>query len=355
LKQKKRVEEEISKHYARKLLHFLSKNKSRLSPLLILTHDYPDPDSISSAFALRYLCDHFKIESKIVYGGIIGRMENKSMVNILKIPVKKLKSTDFRKYKNFALMDTQPGFRNNSFPTGMRASIVIDQHPYVTKPDADLIIVDPDCGATCVILAQALLLLRTGIPANLATALIYGILSDTLNLYRANRSDVSQTYMNVLPYCDLKALAFIQNPSRSRKFFMSLSKGIQNAMVRRGLIITHLGPVESPDLVAQVADFLLSYKRRHWSLCTGHFKGKLHVSLRAVNPHVEAGEVLRGIFMNRGEAGGRGSIAGGSFSVGQNATHHVWKYAEDSIAEKLLKRLRLPVKGDFYYPFRTQS
>jgi nanoRNase/pAp phosphatase (c-di-AMP/oligoRNAs hydrolase) len=32
---------------SRRLLNFLSKRGKKLSPLLILTHDYPDPDAIA--------------------------------------------------------------------------------------------------------------------------------------------------------------------------------------------------------------------------------------------------------------------------------------------------------------------
>lgn len=355
-KKKKPIIEKSAERHARRLLRFLSKHKETISPLLILTHDYPDPDSLASAISLQYLAErYFGIQSKIVYGGIIGRMENRSMVTILKMPVYRLKPGDFSKYEHFALLDTQPGFKNNSFPTNKRATIIIDQHPSVSKPNSKFCVVDTECGATSVILANALLLTRGEIPVRIATALAYGILSDTLNLHRANRADIIQTYLEILPHCDLKVLARIQNPARSRKFFVTLSKSIQQAVVRRGLIIAHLGIVESPDLVSQTADFLLTYKGRRWSLCTGRFKSKLHVSLRSNLPNVEAGEILRDIFANRGEAGGWGGIAGGSFEVSKSVSELIWEGAEFALVERLLKRLRIPIKGEFYSPFKQKE
>lgn len=340
---------------SRKLLRFLAKHKESLSPLLILAHDYPDPDTLASCFALQCLAEkYFKIQSKIVYGGIIGRMENRSMVRILKLPVYKLKSTDFRKYQHVALMDTQPGFKNNSLPRNRKPTIIIDQHTSVEKPEADLVVIDSDCGATCVILAQTLLLMGNEISSRLATALAYGILSDTLHLSRAKRPDVIQTYLEVLSHADMRALGRIQNPTRSRRFFTTLRKGIEQALVRRGLIFSHLGFVESPDLVSQTADFLLSYKGRNWAFCTGRYKGKLHVSLRTNNPNAEAGEVLRDTFENAGEAGGWGGIGGGSFEVTKSTDEEAWQLAERSLTERLFKRLRIPIKGDLYAPFRAK-
>ncbi len=339
--------------HARKILRFFAANKEKISPLLILTHDYPDPDSLASAFALSHLAQHmFGISCRIVYGGIIGRTENRGMVNILQIPAYKIKPADFKKFTHAALLDTQPAFENNSFPKNRRATIVIDQHPVVQKPDADLVILDPDCGATSVILGQALLHAKIEIPSPVATALAYGITSDTLNLYRAGRPDIIQTYLGILPYCDLRALGRIQHPQRSRHFFTTLGRGIQNAMMRRGLIVAHLGPVESPDFVSQTADFLLTYKNIQKSAATGRYKGKLHVSLRISNPNAEAGEILRDVFSNRRDAGGHNGIAGGSFYVGQALDKSAWEEAERTFVERLLKRLRINAKGDFHYPFR---
>ena len=44
------------------LLTYLAKNGGTLSPLLILTHDYPDPDALASAWALQHLAQSFDIE-----------------------------------------------------------------------------------------------------------------------------------------------------------------------------------------------------------------------------------------------------------------------------------------------------
>jgi nanoRNase/pAp phosphatase (c-di-AMP/oligoRNAs hydrolase) len=340
---------------ARHLLRFLARRGQAISPLLILTHDYPDPDALASAFALYHLAEKVcGISARIAYGGVIGRMENRAMTSILKMPLHKLRPTDFAKYDHIALIDTQPAFQNNPFPKNRKATLVIDQHVSLDKPLAELALIDNTCGATSVILAEALFHLHAPIPVRVATALVYGILTDTMNLYRANRPELIRIYLRLLQNCDLKALAEIQNPTRSRRFFTTLGKGIRNAAVRRGLIFAHLGAVENPDLVSQVADFLLSYRRISWSMCTGRFKGKLHISLRTEKTSMQAGEILRDILENRGQAGGYSTVAGGSFRVGEAAPEETWKETEDSVTTRLFKRLRIPVTGDLHYPFRQE-
>jgi nanoRNase/pAp phosphatase (c-di-AMP/oligoRNAs hydrolase) len=338
--------------HARKLLQFLEERKTTLSPLLILTHDFPDPDAIASALALQYLAQTaFGIESKIAYGGIVGRMENRTMVRTLRIKMCRCTPMMLKRHVNVALVDTQPAFKNNSFPANRKAAMVFDQHPADKLPEAGLAIVDPDCGATCVLVAQALLLVGVDIPARVATAIAYGILTDTLELYRARRPDVAKTYLQILHHADMRALARIQNPVLPRKYFSVLGQGIRDAVQYRQLVVTHLGAVDTPDRVSQVAEFLLTYRRAQWCLATGRYKGRAHASLRTSRPDAQAGEVLRDIFDKRNEAGGHGQIAGGSCRVGLKAPPEQWAERERLLTERLKGRLRIPARIEPRKPF----
>ena len=338
--------------HPQKLLRFLQRNRRKLSPLLILTHDYPDPDALAAAFALQHLAQSgFGIESRIAYGGVVGRTENKTMVRLLRMPVHQLRPAWLKRFSHVALVDTQPVFENNSFPKNARATLVIDQHPSPARPDADLALIDEHCGATCVLVAQALLLRGGPIPPRVATALAYGILTDTLDLYRAQRPDVVQTYLQVLHHCDMRALARIQNPVRSRSFFTTLANAIRNASLQRSLLVSHLGKVENPDLVAQVAEFLLAYRRVAWCLATGRFKGKLHASLRTTSQDAQAGEVLRDAFQNPRQAGGHGAIAGGSCRIGTDAPEESWRQKESTLQSRVARRLRIPARIEWRRPF----
>lgn len=341
---------------ARKLLEFLSKRKDSLSPLLVLTHDYPDPDALASAFAFYFLArEGYNIYSRIVYGGIIGRTENREMVKILKIPVHQFKALDLKTYNHVALIDTQPMFENNHFPNDRQATIVIDQHQSVAEPLAALAIIDTECGATSAILAQALLLQKMTIPERVATGLAYGIITDTLDLYRAKKRETIKTYLDILPFCNMRDLARIQNPSRSRKFFATLKESIINASVREKLIVSHLGFVKNPDLVSQIADFLLTYKGMRWAFCTGRYNERLHISFRIANPNALAANILRDIVKDPKEAGGHDNIAGGSIEVGKGAPESAWKEVEDSLIQGLAERLHLSVKSKFAFPFHITS
>ncbi len=328
------------------LLEHLKHNRERLSPLLIMTHDYPDPDALASAYALLYLADQvFGIKSRTAYGGAIGRSENRQMVRLLKIPVHKLRPSDFRLFPNVALVDTQPSFENNTFFHNRKAAIVIDQHPGTEPPNADFALVDTEAGATSVLLGRALLASGAEIPPRLATALVYGILSDTLDFYRGTNKETIDIYLRLLRHADIRVLAQIQKPQRPRGFFGDLVAGIRKAFLRGRLIVSHLGPVESPDIVSQMADFLLSCEGVQWAFCTGRYRRNLHMSLRTNLPDGQAGELLRSICRHPREAGGHGQIAGGKIRVKHQQDGLASEDLEGALTNLLVKQLGIGQHG----------
>jgi len=333
---------------ALELSKFLEENKNRLSPLLILAHDYPDPDALASAYALQYLAElKGGIRSRIVYGAAIGRIENQEMVRLLKIPAHKVRPSDFKKYEHIALVDTQPGFENNSLPPKREPVIVIDQHVLGSIPEAEFKLIDTEAGATATLLAQELLSLEIQIPVRLATSLVYGILSDTLDFYRVAKKETVETYMRLLPFSDVHVLARIQKPSRPRRFFGDLAGCIVKSKLRQKLIVSHLGIVENPDVVSQMADFLLACEGVQWTFCTGRHGENIHVSLRTSITEGGAGVILRDVFNHPRQAGGHGQIAGGKIRVGSDKSEEEWQHTEEMLAERLVNRLHLRSNTSF--------
>jgi len=148
-----------------KILEGLLADKRKL---LIVLHDNPDPDAIASGMALGHLVKTtFNTNYKIVYGGIIGRAENVSMVNELKIPLVRAEKIRFHRYPVTALVDTQYKTGNNSLPDSIFPDIVIDHHPKRMKRESAFQIIDSSAGVNCTILVEFLQYLNVKIPRNL--------------------------------------------------------------------------------------------------------------------------------------------------------------------------------------------
>src|ERR1700687_1218552 len=109
---------------AQKLERLLAATKGKRTAL-ILTHDNPDPDSLASAVALEYLLERRAgVESRVAYGGIIGRSENAALVKVLRLRASPVSELSLGDYDLRALVDTQPSVRNHSLPADQIADLV---------------------------------------------------------------------------------------------------------------------------------------------------------------------------------------------------------------------------------------
>ncbi len=307
--------------------------------LLIFAHDNPDPDSLSSAATLRYiLAKKFKIRSKIVYGGIVGRAENRTMVQLLKIPAKPLGDLPLHKYRHFAMVDTQPGTGNNSLPAGIKPTIVIDHHPLRKTTKADFIDIRTNYGATATILTEYLLASGLEIPSHLATALYYGLSSETQHLGREASEVDRQAYFTLFSYTNKKILSRIEHPRLSRDYFYNLSQALQNAFTYRHIVVSRLGIIQNPDYVPYVADLLLQLERMSWSFALGQFQDKLLLSLRTTQTRANAGKLVQKLVHPIGKAGGHGMIAGGKIDCSGKTDDEILRLEEELI-QKFIKLL----------------
>lgn len=339
--------------HARKLLLSLNRLKGTLGPMMILTHDHPDPDSLASAWALAHLVKTLcRARTRIVYGGMIGRHENRLMAESLGIPAYPLKPGELGHWPHVALVDTQPPFKNNRFPSRRRRpDIIIDHHPRHAKTEAELPLIDESVGATTTILAEALLGSGISVPRRLATAIVYGIGSETQNLGREAGIRDLKAYRAFWPKANMKALWRISYNRRPASFFAALARGIRNSFTCRSIIGVHLGPVNTPDRVAQIADFLLTHEKMRWSVVTGRYQNRLHVSLRTSDAQGDAGRLLKRLLGGGNRGGGHAMIAGGSLELKEISEIH-WRQAEDKTVTDFLRSQGIKDASQRRYPFR---
>ncbi|MBI2095039.1 MAG: DHH family phosphoesterase [Candidatus Omnitrophica bacterium] len=312
------------------------KNTKRL---VVLTHDNPDPDSVSSAVTLAYLvANRLKIPAKVKYGGIVGRAENRAMIRNLGLRVSLLTESDFKAGVDFAVVDMQPKTGNSSFPKNRKPLIVIDHHSLRKTTKADFLDVRTEYGATATILTEYLLVSGLEIPQTIATALSYGISSETQDLGREAREKDIQAYLALFPLSNKKLLAGIEHPKLSRDHFITLSRALHHSFLYKNALATSLGEISNPDFVPFTADFMLRCERISWSLCLGRYKDRIIVSIRTTNAKGEAGRFLRRLIGKRGTAGGHGMIAGGQIHCTTMEHEHCTKI-EEEIIQGFLKKL----------------
>jgi len=279
--------------------------------MLIVMQNSPDPDAIAAAAGLREIAnDRHGIACSVAHAGTIGRAENQELLRYLGLKARSLGELEHERFDRIGMVDAQPGAGNVTFDPTVRLDVVIDHHPIRRETrSARFTDVRSRYGATSTILYEYLHEAGIELPVPLATAMVYGIRSDTQDLGReSTRADID-AYLDLYPLANLRALGRIVSAPLPRTYFSNLKQAIGNAMIHGSCVVSFLGRLDSPEMVAEAADLLLRVEGMRWSMCIGLIDGWLHLSLRTFDREADAGKVARHLGGRRGFGGGHQSLA----------------------------------------------
>lgn len=289
--------------------------------IVIIVHDNPDPDCLASALALHHLfVMKLNRDSTIAFSGMIGRSENIAMAKELQIPLTPLEIVDLKDYQVVCMLDTQPGTGNNSLPADIRVDIVIDHHPLREQTrECRWFDVRDDYGATATILYEYLLLQNVSVGIKLATALFYAIKSETQDLGREANLPDREAYLRLFPLANKKLLFEITYPKLPVEYFLAIGHALANSRIYDKALVADLKEIVFPELVAEMADFLLRLENIETVLSMGHYSTEMTLSLRTVRHDLNAGEIIKSVISGLGKAGGHGMMAGGKIDAVGNS------------------------------------
>jgi nanoRNase/pAp phosphatase (c-di-AMP/oligoRNAs hydrolase) len=281
----------------------------------IFAHDNPDPDAISSALALKEIARNYGVESDIIYYGEIFHQENRAMVNLLEIPLVRGGEVDLSSYTKFALIDVSAPGVNNSVPSNLEISIVIDHHP-AESIEAEYYDVRTDAGATATIMTDYLKELKLSPSRTLATALFFGIKTETDEFKRNTRTADFTAAAFLYPFVDHELIEKIEGPAISTETLDVLGTAIKNRQIFSSFLISFAGFISDRDALPQAADFLLRLEGISTVLVFGVVKEKVYISARNKDVRINIGETLKVAFGDVGSAGGHAHSAGGQIPLG---------------------------------------
>lgn len=310
--------------------------------LLLLTHTNPDPDSLGSAVGLAHLAGtKFGVECVFGLSGRIMRAENQEMVKCLDIPLAPMPDVNVASFDRLAVVDTQPGFGHTILPEGRDIDIVIDHHdgPEAT-PETPPAFRDvrTDVGATSSLVTSYLVAAGVEIPAQVATALYYGIKTDTADLSR-NVSEIDEcAYAHLATLLDRQKLAAISAPALPPEYFSALRQALNNVRIYENLVLCSLGRIKAPEMVAEVADLLLRFEHKDMVFCGGEVNNTYFVSVRTEYGTIDAISLIRDALAGEGTFGGHGSVAGGSIKL-PDGSERTLKRLERRLERNILRSM----------------
>jgi nanoRNase/pAp phosphatase (c-di-AMP/oligoRNAs hydrolase) len=328
-----------SREFSSKMLAWM-RGKGRI---LIVAHDNPDPDALASALALQHLIMKVLGQSAtLTYGGVIGRGENRTMVRELDIEAVPLEGLDLSPFGIVCMVDTQPEAGNTSFPIGREVHVVIDHHPASSACQrCRWVDIRDGYGATATILFEYLLAQETTFGTRLATSLFYAIKSETQDLGREGGKADRDAYMQLLPLTNIHILFAITHPKVPRDYFHTFNRAIENSRSYGPLLVFNLYQIDHPEIVAEMADFLMRAEGVDVVLGMGRYVGNEILSMRTLSEEIVAGEIMRVLVDGLGSAGGHGMTAGGQIRD-MAASRAAQRKLEVTLTRRLLDLLGYP-------------
>jgi nanoRNase/pAp phosphatase (c-di-AMP/oligoRNAs hydrolase) len=191
----------------------------------------------------------------------------------------------------------------------------------------------PEFGASASMIVEYIRAARLEPERKLATALFYGIQSETMDLGReASEADVAASIF-LYPRTDPAAISRIRHARVPRGVYRSIHEGLERAWSRGEVVFVPLGNLEYPDLVAQLADLFLRVHGVDWVIAAGRYQQSLLISVRAHSPDAHAGDLVQGVVGDRGSAGGHGEMAGARIGLDRTADADADRLIEDVFDE----------------------
>lgn len=282
--------------------------------VLILLQNDPDPDALASGLALRVLMGRNKQTAPLATLGAVTRSENLNMLRCLDLEVTQVQPADVNQYGCMAMVDVQPPYFKG---LDLRADIVVDHHPCADSYDSGYADIRVAYGSTSTILTEYLVHENYRISQRLATALLYGIKTDTMFLERdISRADI-HAFTYLYPMANLNMIRQIEHPNLACDEIEAFITALKNITTRRAMLCTGIGTVEKEDIVPRLADFCMQIGAAEWAVVWAVAAGNLVCCVRNVGYVKHAGDLVSRVFGTMGSAGGHRSMAKAVVPLGE--------------------------------------
>jgi nanoRNase/pAp phosphatase (c-di-AMP/oligoRNAs hydrolase) len=261
-----------------------------------------DPDAMASALALKRIFWRKAKKISIYHLNPIQRADNLAMIKFLRIDQEHIHHLKPAPITKWAVVDSQPHhyseFRDIPF------DIVIDHHPCEGGLQAEFVDVREKYGATATILTEYLKGLRITPSQKLATALFYGIKTDTDNFVREAVLEDISAFRYLYKFSNMNIIKKIESSEITRKTLASYQLALEKLTFVKDMAFVHLGAVETPDILVIIADFFTRLAEATWSIVSGTHKDKLIVIFRNMDLRGHAGKTARRLFERWGASAG---------------------------------------------------
>lgn len=266
-----------------------------------------DPDSMASAMALKRFFWRRVKKTSIYHINVIKRTDNLAMIRLLKINQRHIKKLDSTEITKWAIVDSQP--YHNELLSKYNFDIIIDHHPFNAGSIGRFVDIKEDYGATSTILLEYLRAAGITPSPRLATALFYGIKTDTDDFVRDSTPYDINAFKYLYQYVNINIIKKVESSEITRKTLDSYRTAMEGLVFLKDMTFIDMGKVDNPDTLVMIADFFLKMAENTWSVVSGIYGRKLIIIIRNAGFRLDAGQAAKRLFGPYGSAGGHKSTA----------------------------------------------
>jgi nanoRNase/pAp phosphatase (c-di-AMP/oligoRNAs hydrolase) len=319
--------------------------------VFVVTHDTPDPDAIASGWAVMSMVqEKLGKRVRLIGGGEIVRAENKHMLQLLRPPIELVRKVQCGAGTAVVLVDCGPDSENHLFAEECIVPVaVIDHHSLNGRRGRRLEFMDvrPQVAASATICASYLREQKLEPSAELATALLYAIRTETqgceTHFSRLDRAML----LWLTKLADPSRLAEIENAPLSVAYFADLALALQNAMLYYDAAFCLLPRANGAEIVGEVADLLIRCESVRRVLCGAIVHGNLVFSARTKPGSGDATQLVRATLEGIGQGGGHRHRAGGKVSLSATGPK-IDEDIQDELRNRWLAACGLPPQHGLY-------
>jgi len=266
-----------------------------------------DPDSMASAMALKRVFWRKVKKTSIYHINVIKRADNLAMIKLLKINQKHIRKLDSSEITKWAIVDLQP--HHNEQLSRYNFDIIIDHHPVNPGSRGRFVDIKEDYGATSTILVEYLRAAGIKPSPRLATALFYGIKTDTDDFVRDSTPHDINAFKYLYQYVNAGIIKKIESSEITKNTLSNYRTAMERLTFIKDMVFIHMGKVDNPDTLVIMADFFLKMAEATWSVVSGIYGRKLIIIIRNAGFRLDAGKAAQRLFGPYGSAGGHKSAA----------------------------------------------
>lgn len=283
------------------------------SKIFIQPHDIPDPDAIASSYGFQYLLKSIGIDAEIIYASRIEKSNSQKMIELFNIEMTRIgDGYELSPECITIFMDTQQSHSNLTTFNGQHYG-AIDHHRFLGEENYVFMDIRPEIGACATVVASYFKELDIEPSIEVATSLLYAIMTDTDNLIRTNDELDLEMFYWLYKKSDLEKIKFLRMNEIGSLDLEAYTRALQNIEIYGETCFVDIGECNDSlqgtisDMVFTIenVDVIVSYAKR---------ADGVKLSIRSGDKTIKANDLVNYIIDNCGTGGGHDEMAGGFIS-----------------------------------------